>query len=143
MFFGTFTPKLDNKGRLTLPAKFREELGDGLMIAKGQDHSLAVHPREAFLARAAKAAAASRKDPRSRAFVRKLAASADEQWLDAQGRITLSSDHREYAGLSKECVVVGSIDFLEIWDAESWNSYQAKYEESYSSGDDDSFVDLL
>ena len=57
MFLGTYTPKLDDKGRLTLPAKFREELADGLMVTKGQDHSLAVFPREEFAQRARKAAA--------------------------------------------------------------------------------------
>ena len=52
MFLGTYTPKLDDKGRLTLPAKFREDLADGLMVTKGQDHSLAVYPRDEFAARA-------------------------------------------------------------------------------------------
>lgn len=52
MFLGTYTPKLDDKGRLTLPAKFREDLADGLMVTKGQDHSLAVYPRAEFAARA-------------------------------------------------------------------------------------------
>ena len=64
MFLGTYTPKLDDKGRLTLPAKFREDLADGLMVTKGQDHSLAVYPRDEFAARARKAAAASRTNPR-------------------------------------------------------------------------------
>ena len=52
MFLGTYTPKLDDKGRLTLPAKFREDLAGGLMVTKGQDHSLAVYPKEEFAARA-------------------------------------------------------------------------------------------
>lgn len=115
MFLGTYTPKLDDKGRLTLPAKFREDLAGGLMVTKGQDHSLAVYPREEFAARARKAAAVSRTNPDARAFIRNLAASADEQRPDGHGRITLSAAHREYANLSKECVVVGSVDFLEIW----------------------------
>ena len=60
---------------------------------------------------------ASRSNPEARAFLRILAAGADEQHPDAQGRITLSADHRRYANLSKECVVIGSVDYLEIWDA--------------------------
>ncbi|MDO4908736.1 MAG: division/cell wall cluster transcriptional repressor MraZ [Corynebacterium sp.] len=135
MFLGTYRPKLDAKGRLTLPAKFREQLGDGLMVTKGQDHSLAVYPREEFVARARKAASISRSDPEARAFIRNLAASADEQVPDGQGRITLSADHREYANLTKECVVIGSVDFLEIWDAQSWDNYQAETEASFSAGD--------
>ena len=125
MFLGTYTPKLDDKGRLTLPAKFREELAGGLMITKGQDHSLAVYPREA------------------RAFIRNLAASADEQRPDGHGRITLSAAHRQYAGLTKECVVIGSVDFLEIWDAEAWATYQAETEAAFSAAEDDVLGGLL
>ena len=87
MFLGTYTPKLDDKGRLTLPAKFRDALAGGLMVTKSQDHSL-----------------------------RNLAAATDEQHPDSQGRITLSADHRRYANLAKDCVVIGSVDYLEIWD---------------------------
>src|SRR6478752_6076420 len=116
MFLGTYTPKLDDKGRLTLPAKYRDALAGGLMVTKGQDHSLAVYPREEFETLARRAAAASRSNPEARAFVRALAAGADEQRPDAQGRITLSPGHRRYANLSRDCVVIGSVDFLEIWD---------------------------
>ena len=143
MFLGTYTPKLDDKGRLTLPAKFREGLADGLMVTKGQDHSLAVYPREEFTARARKAAAASRTNPKARAFIRNLAASADEQTLDGSGRITLSPAHREYASLTKECVVIGSVDFLEIWDAESWAQYQEETEAAFSAADDDDILSGL
>ena len=82
-------------------------------------------------------AAASRTNPRARAFVRNLAASADEQTPDSQGRITLSPGHRDYAGLRKECVVTGSVDFLEIWDADAWERYRTEHEEDFSEGDDD------
>ncbi len=137
MFLGTYTPKLDDKGRLTLPAKFREELAGGLMVTKGQDHSLAVYPKEEFAARARRAAAVSRTSPEARAFIRNLAASADEQHPDAQGRITLSAGHRAYAGLTKECVVIGSVDFLEIWDAQAWATYQEETEAAFSAAEDE------
>ena len=123
MFLGTYTPRLDDKGRLTLPAKFRDELAGGLMVTKSQDHSLAVYPRDEFTALARRAAAASRSNPQARAFVRSLAAGTDEQHPDAQGRITLSAEHRRYANLTKDCVVIGSVDFLEIWDSEAWQNY--------------------
>ena len=113
------------------------------MVTKGQDHSLAVYPRDEFAARARKAAAASRTNPKARAFIRNLAASADEQTLDGSGRITLSPAHREYAGLSKECVVIGSVDFLEIWDLESWNKYQEETEAAFSAADDDDILSGL
>lgn len=143
MFLGTYTPKLDDKGRLTLPAKFRDALAGGLMVTKGQDHSLAVYPREEFTALARRAAAASRSNPQARAFVRGLASGTDEQHPDAQGRITLSVDHRRYAGLSKDCVVIGSVDFLEIWDARAWESYLAENEESYSQARDEALEGIF
>lgn len=143
MFFGTFTPKLDDKGRLTLPAKFREELADGLVVVNGQDHSLAVHPRAEFQVRARNAAKVSRSNPKARAYVRSLAASADEQELDRQGRITLSAAHRAYAGLERECVVIGSVDFLEIWDAGAWARYQDDHEEDFAEGSSEDVADLL
>ena len=107
MFLGTYTPKLDDKGRLTLPAKFRDALAGGLMVTKSQDHSLAVYPRAEFEQLARRAAQTSRSNPEARAFLRNLAAGTDEQHPDAQGRITLSADHRRYANLSKDCVVIG------------------------------------
>src|ERR1700730_8267934 len=112
MFLGTYTPKLDDKGRLTLPAKFRDALAGGLMVTKSQDHSLAVYPRRAFEELARKASRTSRSNPDARAFLRNLAAGTDEQHPDAQGRITLSADHRRYANLSKDCVVIGAVEDL-------------------------------
>lgn len=143
VFLGTYTPKLDDKGRLTLPAKFRDALAGGVMVTKGQDHSLAVYPRAEFEVRARKAADASRTNEAARAFVRAMAAGTDEQHADGQGRITLSADHRRYAGLAKECVVIGSVDFLEIWDAQSWQTYLDANEESYSQAREESLGDIL
>ena len=87
------------------------------MVTKSQDHSLAVYPRAEFEKLARRASQASRSNPEARAFLRNLAAATDEQHPDTQGRITLSADHRRYANLSKECVVIGSVDYLEIWDS--------------------------
>jgi MraZ protein len=143
MFLGTYTPKLDDKGRLTLPAKFRDALAGGLMVTKSQDHSLAVYPRAAFEEFARKASLKSRSNPEARAFLRNLAAGADEQHPDAQGRITLSADHRRYASLSKDCVVIGSIDYLEIWDAVAWQQYQETHEENFSAASDEALGDII
>ena len=78
MFLGTYTPKLDDKGRLTLPAKFRDALAGGLMVTKSQDHSLAVYPRAEFEKLARRASQASRSNPEASAFLRNLAAATDE-----------------------------------------------------------------
>jgi len=144
MFLGTYTPKLDDKGRLTLPAKFRDALAGGLMVTKSQDHSLAVYPRAEFEAMIIeKNERASRGSPETRAYLRNLAAATDEQHPDAQGRITLSADHRRYANLSKECVVIGSIGFLEIWDAQAWQDYQNTHEENFSAASDEALHDII
>src|ERR1700741_5556096 len=79
MFLGTYTRKLDDKGRLTLPAKFRDALAGGLMVTKSQDHSLAVYPRAAFEELALPAGKTSRSNPEDRAVLRKLPAGTDEQ----------------------------------------------------------------
>ena len=144
MFLGTYTPKLDDKGRLTLPAKFRDALAGGLMVTKSQDHSLAVYPRAAI--RGTRPQGQSRRreaTPRRRAFLRNLAAGTDEQHPDAQGRITLSADHRRYANLSKDCVVIGSIEYLEIWDALAWQQYQETHEENFSAASDEALGDII
>jgi MraZ protein len=114
-----------------------------LMVSKGQDHSLAVHPRAEFEQMARRAAQTSRSNPEARAFLRNLAAGTDEQHPDSQGRITLSADHRRYANLSKECVVIGAVDFLEIWDAQAWQDYQQTHEENFSAASDEALSDII
>ncbi|MFN8034248.1 MAG: division/cell wall cluster transcriptional repressor MraZ [Mycobacterium sp.] len=141
LFLGTYTPKLDDKGRLTLPAKFRDALAGGLMVAKSRDRSLAVYPRAEFEQRARTAVEAAKTNPERRAELRVFAAGADEQHPDGQGRITLSSDLRRYAGLSKECVVIGAVDYLEIWDAQAWHDYQETHEENFSAAGDEALSD--
>ena len=143
MFLGTYTPRLDEKGRLTLPAKFRDALAGGLMVTKSQDHSLAVYPRPEFEQMARRAAQTSRSKPDARAYLRNLAAGTDEQHPDSQGRITLSADHRRYANLSKDCVVIGAVDFLEIWDAQAWQEYQETHEENFSAASDEALSDII
>ncbi|MCK0440963.1 division/cell wall cluster transcriptional repressor MraZ [Gordonia alkaliphila] len=133
-FVGTYTPKLDDKGRLTLPAKFRNALSGGVVVTQGLDHSLSVYPAEEFDVTAAKANEASRNNPEARAYVRLMLAGADEQTLDGQGRVNLSAGLRQWARLQKDCVVTGQYDHLEIWDAARWAEYQAMHEEAFAAG---------
>jgi MraZ protein len=107
------------------------------MVTKGQDHSLAVYPKDEFSALARRAASASRSNPQARAFIRALAAGTDEQRLDTQGRIVLSAEHRRYANLTRDCTVIGSVDFLEIWDKQAWETYLAEHEEDYAQARDE------
>ena len=132
MFLGTFTPKLDDKGRLTLPAKFRDELRGGLMITKGQDHCLYVFTKEAFGELARKVASVPLTSESGRAFQRNLFSGTDEQNPDSQGRIAITPELRRYAGLSRECVVLGAGERAEIWDAGAWSRYQDQHEDTYA-----------
>lgn len=132
MFLGTHHPKLDDKGRLTLPAKFRDALAGGLMVTKGQDHCLYVFPRDEFEQMARKVAEAPFTNEAVRAYQRYLFAGTDEQRPDGQGRISIAPELRRYADLNKECVVIGAITRLEIWQAERWQSYLDEHEEGYA-----------
>lgn len=128
MFLGTHTPKIDEKGRLILPAKFREELADGLVITRAQDRCLAIYPMATFveLTKSISAAPASVKQVRD--YQRMLAAGASDELPDKQGRITIPQQLREYAGLQTNLVVVGAINRVEIWDATAWEEYSDQQE---------------
>ena len=137
MFLGTHTPRLDDKGRLTLPAKYRDELRGGMMITKGQDRCLYVFPREVFEQLARKVAEAPFTNESVRAYQRYLFAGTDEQHPDSQGRIPITAELRRYAGLNKECVVIGAVTRLEIWDARSWQEYQERHEDDYAQAQEE------
>jgi MraZ protein len=132
MFLGTHHPRLDDKGRLTLPAKFRDELAGGLMVTKGQDHCLYVFPRAEFEQMARKVAEAPFTNDAVRAYQRYLFAGTDEQRPDGQGRVLIAPELRRYAGLTKECVVVGAFTRMEIWDAAAWQTYLEEHEDGYA-----------
>jgi MraZ protein len=131
-FLGTHTPRLDDKGRLVLPAKFREGLAAGLVLAKGQDRSIVVWPAAEFATYAQRLNDASRSDPKVQAYARVLFSGASDEIPDRQGRITVPAALREYAGLDRDVVVVGKGPTAEIWDAPTWATYLAEQEEVYS-----------
>ena len=133
MFLGTHTPRLDDKGRLFLPAKFRDDLQGGLVITKGQDRCLYVWSRADFEALTERVRQAPFTNKASRDFLRVLFSGASDELPDKQGRITIPPVLREYARLQRDCVVIGAMDRVEIWDAEAWASYSAEHEESFAS----------
>jgi len=132
MFLGTHAPRLDDKGRLVLPAKFREGLADGLVMAKGQDRSIVVWPAAEFAAHAERLNEASRSDAQVRAYLRVLFSGAFDDVPDKQGRVTVPAALREYAGLDREVVVVGNGTTVEILDAHAWQNYLNNQEDAYS-----------
>lgn len=132
MFVGTYTPKLDDKGRLFLPAKFRDQLEEGLMVTRGQERCLTVYGLDQFETLTAKLREASLTNKTTRSYVRMLSSGAFDQVPDKQGRISIAPLLRTYAGLQKDVVVIGALDRVEIWDPANWETYLASEEDQFS-----------
>ena len=132
MFLGTHTPRLDEKGRLFLPAKFRDELAGGLVVTKGQERCLFVFPMAEFSRVAEQLRAAPMTHKAARAYSRVFFASAHDEVPDRQGRITIPAHLRAYAGLDRDCVVIGASTRVEIWDRQAWDNYLVESEEAFA-----------
>ncbi|MDQ1077254.1 MraZ protein [Microbacterium testaceum] len=132
MLLGTHTPKLDDKGRVILPAKFRDDLGAGVVITRGQDRCLYVFSTEEFERVHERIREAPLSNKQARDFLRMFLSGASAEKPDSQNRITVPPALRAYAGLGRELVVTGVGAHAEIWDAEAWNSYAESNEETYA-----------
>lgn len=141
MFLGTHTPRLDEKGRLFLPAKFRDELSEGLVVTRGQEHCLYVWPTDEFRAFTTGLRKDSVTNRKNRDFMRMLFAGASAESADRQGRVTLPPQLRSYAGLERDCVVIGAYNRVEIWDAEAWQRYTDEQEEAYANWSEEVLAD--
>lgn len=139
MFFGTFTPKLDDKGRLFLPAKFRDELKEGLVVTRGQERCLTVWSLSDFASLTERLREAPVTNRGARDYVRMLFSAASQETPDKQGRITLPQVLREYASINREAMVIGAMNRLEIWDPTAWRSYSEEQEERFSEISDEVF----
>ena len=133
MFLGTHAPKLDEKGRLILPAKFREELAGGVVLTRGQEHCLYAFTAAEFERMYAQLREAPLAQKQARDYVRVMLSGADPQIPDKQGRISVPADLRAYAGLGRELAVIGAGSRAEIWDASAWREYLAVQEEVFSN----------
>ena len=133
MFLGTYSPRLDEKGRVFLPAKFRDELAEGLVITKGQERCLYVFSAAEFGRLTERLREAPLTAKGARDYSRVFFASAHDDTPDKQGRVTVPPPLREYAGLDRDCVVIGANTRVEIWDAQAWATYLAGQEEEFSS----------
>lgn len=131
MLIGTFTPKLDDKGRLILPAKFREELAPGLVMTRGHEKCLFVFPMNEFQTLHAQLRSAPLTSREARDFNRVLLSGAHDEIPDKQGRVTIPPVLRSWANLSRELAVVGTGNKIEIWDAPTWDSYLATASEAF------------
>jgi len=122
MFVGRFEHTLDPKGRLVLPATFRERLAAGGYVTQGIDGCLAVWTQDEFRREAQEMLEAAKANRIDRAALRSFSAGAAEVKPDAQGRIAIPQNLRTFAGLRKDVVVIGAISSIEIWDAERWET---------------------
>ena len=132
MFLGTHLPRLDDKGRLILPAKFREQLASGLVVTRGQERCLYVFPIREFEAIHEKVRQAPVTSKQARDYLRVLLSGAFDEVPDKQGRITLPAMLRTYAGLDRDVAVIGAGPRVEIWDAGAWETYLDQQEPAFS-----------
>lgn len=132
MFMGEYQHTIDEKGRMIIPAKFRDDLGDQFVITRGLDNCLFVYPKEEWkvLEQKLKALPFTRSD--ARAFTRFFFSGATECELDKQGRVNIPGALRQHAKLEKECVVIGVSNRVEIWSREMWDDYYSQSADSFS-----------
>ncbi|AEE91277.1 division/cell wall cluster transcriptional repressor MraZ [Tepidanaerobacter acetatoxydans] len=131
MFMGQFQHSLDQKGRLIIPSKFREMLGQSFVLTKGLDSCLFVYPNSEWIVLEQKLKALPFTQKDARAFIRFFFAGAVEAEMDKQGRILIPVQLREHAHIDKDVVVLGVSNRVEIWSQEQWESYNAKAALSY------------
>jgi MraZ protein len=132
MLLGTHAPKLDEKGRVILPAKFRDDLSSGLVLTRGQDRCLYVFSTKEFEAINETIRQAPITSKQARDYLRIFLSGASDEIPDKQGRVTIPPALRTYAALGKELVVIGVGSRAEIWDATAWADYLANKENDFS-----------
>jgi MraZ protein len=137
MFLGTYAPKLDDKGRIILPAKFRDELVSGLVLTRGQEHCVYVFSQREFESLHEKIRQAPVTSKQARDYLRVFLSGASAEVPDKQNRVTIPTPLRSYAGLDRDLVVIGAGSRAEIWDAEAWETYLAEQEAAFANTEEE------
>jgi MraZ protein len=132
MLLGTHTPRLDEKGRVILPSKFRDDLGPGVVITRGQERCLYVFSTAEFERVYERIREAPLTNKQARDFQRMFLSGASAEKPDSQNRVTIPPHLRTYAGLERELVVTGVGAHAEVWNADAWNAYAESNEDTYS-----------
>ena len=132
MFIGEYHHTIDEKGRIIIPAKFREELGNSFIITRGIENCLFVYSMDNWerICNKLNSLPFTKKDARN--FMRFFLSGATSVELDKQGRVNVTSPLIDYANLEKECIVIGTGDRLEIWSSDNWNSFMDSTKDSMS-----------
>ena len=131
MLIGEYQHTIDAKGRMIVPAKFREDLGFTFVVTRGLDGCLYGYPLDQWQVLRQKLSELPQSKKDARAFARFFNSAASEVEFDKQGRINITPTLREHAGLVKNCRVIGVNDRIEIWDEERWKAYIAETEENF------------
>lgn len=137
MFLGTYEPRLDDKSRLILPAKFRDQLQGGLVMTRGQEHCLYIFPMSEFESILDNLRQAPMTSKDARTYTRVFLSGANDQIPDKQGRVTIPASLRQYADLGREVAVIGSGTRVEVWDLAKWNSYLESNESEFADREDE------
>lgn len=130
MFIGEYSHSIDPKKRLAIPAKFRSDLKNKLVITRGLDKCLFIYPMKVWNELAEKLGNLPMGESGTRSFIRLMLAGAIDVEVDKQGRILLPDYLKDYAGLSKNVVIAGLYNRLEIWDEQKWNEYKKSAEKN-------------
>lgn len=130
-FIGTYNYNLDDKNRLTMPSKLREQLGAKVYVTLGLDKCLAIYPVETFEKIVSRISSLDSNDPKVRGYKRIFFANSYLCEIDKQGRIQLSKDLLAKCSIVKDVVITGSEDCVEVWDKEKYNALEEVYESSY------------
>ncbi|MDM4763077.1 division/cell wall cluster transcriptional repressor MraZ [Galbitalea sp. SE-J8] len=137
MFLGTHAPKLDDKGRVILPAKFRDELAHGLVITRGREKCLVVYSAREFESVHEQLMANAAGSKRARDAARMFLAGASEEHLDSQNRVTIPPMLRDWAGLDRDLTVIGAGNRIEVWSAAAWDAYYSEIATAYAEDEEE------
>ena len=137
LLLGTYTPKIDAKGRMALPAKFRSQRGSGMVMARGQERCVYLLPQSEFRRIAVQIQRTSMGNKAARDYLRVFLSGAVDQEPDKQGRVLVPQMLRDYANLDSDIVVIGVGTRAEIWNRQAWEDYLADKEQGYSDIADD------
>jgi MraZ protein len=138
MFIGEYRHTFDTKNRISLPAKFRKELGTSVIVTRGLDRCLFIYPKASWKKEAAKIASHSTGSAAGRGLSRLMLAGASEADVDSAGRILIPDYLKSFAGLGAKGVVAGVNDRVEVWDEAAWEAYTTSIER-----DADAFAEQL
>lgn len=142
MFLGEYHHNIDEKGRIVMPSKFRTDLKDKFIIARGLEKCLYVYSLEDWNELVSKLNTLPFTKKDARAFIRSFFSGATFCEFDQQGRTCITSPLVRYAGLTKECVIIGANDRIEIWDRQAWDQVLDDTEENLSDIAENLFMDV-